>query len=79
LIEDLIIEEAYFAKVERQDFTDDEIRSRLLLAMTNEASDILAEGIAQTAADIDLVTVHGYGFPRWRGGLMHYADSLETK
>jgi 3-hydroxyacyl-CoA dehydrogenase len=22
------------------------------------------------------VLVHGYGFPRWRGGLMHYADSL---
>ena len=79
LIEDLIIEEAYYAKVERQDFTDDEIRSRLLQAMINEASDILADGVAQTAADIDLVTVHGYGFPRWRGGLMHYADSLETK
>ena len=79
LIEDLIIEEAYFAKVERRDFTDDEIRSRLLLAMINEARDILADGIAQTAADIDLVTVHGYGFPRWRGGLMYYADSLEIK
>jgi len=79
LIEDLIVEEAYFAKVERRDFTDDEIQSRLLLAMINEASDILAEGIAQTAADIDLVTVHGYGFPRWRGGLMHYADCLGVK
>ena len=33
-------------------------------------------GIAQSAADIDLVTVFGYGFPRWRGGLMHFADRL---
>ena len=44
--------------------------------MINEAAAILDEGIAQSAADIDLVTVAGYGFPRWRGGLMHYADTL---
>jgi len=48
----------------------------MLLAMINEAASILEEGIANSATDIDLVTVFGYGFPRWRGGLMHYADSL---
>jgi len=76
LIEDLVREEAHFAKVTRRDFTADEIRRRLLLAMINEAADILHEGIAAKASDIDLVTVHGYGFPRWRGGLMHYASTL---
>lgn len=44
--------------------------------MINEAADILGEGIAHSAAEIDLVSVLGYGFPRWRGGLMHYADEL---
>ena len=44
--------------------------------MVNEAANILNEGIAVSAADIDLVLVHGYGFPRKRGGLMHYADQL---
>ena len=44
--------------------------------MINEAANILYEGIAVSAADIDLALVHGYGFPRWRGGLMHYADQL---
>jgi 3-hydroxyacyl-CoA dehydrogenase len=76
LVEDLVREEAYFAKVPRSDFKADEIRRRLLLAVINEAADILHEGIAASAADIDLVLVHGYGFPRWRGGLMHYADTL---
>ena len=47
--------------------------------MINEAADILYEGIAQSARDIDLVTVSGYGFPRWRGGLMHYADTIGVK
>jgi 3-hydroxyacyl-CoA dehydrogenase len=76
IVADLAIEEAHFAKIKRRDFTAEEIRRRLLLAMINEAADILAEGIASSATDIDLVTVFGYGFPRWRGGLMHYADTL---
>ncbi len=79
VVADLGIEEAHFAGIERVEYSADEIRERLTLAMINEASDILHEGIAQSAADIDLVTVFGYGFPRWRGGLMHYADTLGAK
>lgn len=73
LLEDLITEESRFAKVKRRRFSSDDVRRRLLAAMINEAADILREGIARSAADIDLVTVLGYGFPRWRGGLMHFA------
>ena len=76
LIEDLIREEAHFAKVTRTEISEAEIQEQLLLAMINEAADILGEGIAHSAAEIDLVSVLGYGFPRWRGGLMHYADEL---
>lgn len=76
LIEDLVREEAHFAEVSRVEYRPEEIRERLLLAMVNEAAAILEEGIAASSADIDLVTVAGYGFPRWRGGLMHYADSV---
>ena len=76
LVEDMAREEAHYAGVERRDFTEDAIRERLLIAMINEAAAILDEGIAASAADIDLVTVAGYGFPRWRGGLMHYADTI---
>lgn len=75
LIEDLIAEEAHFAGVTRTEIADDVVVERLLLAMINEAACLLGEGIAHSAADIDLVTVFGYGFPRWRGGLMHYADT----
>jgi 3-hydroxyacyl-CoA dehydrogenase len=76
IVADLAIEEAHFSGITRTDYSGQEIRQRLVLAMINEASDILDAGIAQSAGDIDLVTVFGYGFPRWRGGLMHYADSL---
>lgn len=76
LIEDLIREEAYFAGIERKEFSHAEIERRLILAMINEAADILHEGIAASSKDIDLVTILGYGFPRSRGGLMYYADQI---
>ncbi len=76
IVADLALEEAHFAGIERTEYDEAQIVERLTLAMINEATDVLAEGIAQSAADIDLVTVFGYGFPRWRGGLMHYADTL---
>ncbi|MDO6966664.1 3-hydroxyacyl-CoA dehydrogenase NAD-binding domain-containing protein [Rhizobium alvei] len=52
-----------------------QIAARLLDAMAEEGRAILEEQIAGSAADIDLVLIHGYGFPRWRGGPMHYAET----
>lgn len=48
----------------------DVIAGRLVGAMAAEGQAILDEGIAASAADIDLVKIHGYGYPRWRGGPM---------
>ncbi|TKW65589.1 MAG: enoyl-CoA hydratase [Paracoccus denitrificans] len=62
------------AGVTRRDFPEDEIARRLALAMIAEGADIVDEGIANRPADVDLVLVHGYGFPRWRGGPMRLAD-----
>lgn len=76
LVEDLIREEAHFAKVVRRSYSHADIRDRLLCALIDEAAGILEEGIAGRPADIDLVTVHGIGFPRARGGLMFYADEI---
>ncbi len=51
----------------------DGIADRLVAAMADEGERILAEGVADAPVDIDLVEVHGYGFPRWKGGPMHYS------
>lgn len=51
----------------------EDISAHLTAAMAAEGQSILAEGIALKASDIDLVEVHGYGFPRWRGGPMFAA------
>lgn len=47
----------------------------ILWPMVNEATRILEDGTALRASDIDLVEIHGYAFPRWRGGLMHHAQA----
>jgi len=49
------------------------IARRLVAEMAEEAASILAEGVATQPSDIDLVKIHGYGFPRWRGGPMFHA------
>ena len=53
-----------------------EIVDRCILALVNEGARIVQEGIALRASDIDVVYVAGYGFPRYRGGPMLYADML---
>ncbi|MCB8836369.1 3-hydroxyacyl-CoA dehydrogenase NAD-binding domain-containing protein [Aurantimonas sp. VKM B-3413] len=53
-----------------------DIAERLVAGMAEEGAAIIAEGIAGEPGEIDLVEIHGYGFPRWRGGPMHAARSL---
>ncbi|MEM9734759.1 MAG: 3-hydroxyacyl-CoA dehydrogenase NAD-binding domain-containing protein [Pseudomonadota bacterium] len=56
--------------------SNEEIIERCIFALANEGAHVLAEGVAQRASDIDVVYVHGYGFPRWRGGPLHYAQTV---
>jgi len=65
--------------IEQRTFTDEEILRRLLLASVNEACKILEEGKAYRASDIDVMWLHGFGFPRYRGGVMFWADTVGSK
>ena len=60
----------------RRHVEDDEIVERLVYSLVNEGANILAEGIAAKASDIDVVYLNGYGFPAARGGPMYYADTV---
>ncbi|MFV0385417.1 3-hydroxyacyl-CoA dehydrogenase NAD-binding domain-containing protein [Paracoccus sp. (in: a-proteobacteria)] len=75
-IEQIVREESARAGITRQKLSPDEIVLRATTAMIEEGLRILEDGIADNPADIDLVMLHGYGFPRWRGGPMHYAERL---
>ena len=65
--------------VAQRDFTDEEILRRLLFSSVNEACRILEEGKAYRASDIDVMWLYGFGFPRYRGGLMYWADQIGVR
>jgi 3-hydroxyacyl-CoA dehydrogenase len=75
-VEKLIVETAARLGIARAPIAASEIVERLLFPMINEGARILEEGIAKRPGDIDVIWVNGYGFPAWRGGPMHYADTL---
>jgi 3-hydroxyacyl-CoA dehydrogenase len=51
-----------------------EIVERCVFALANEGARVLEEGIAGSAADIDVIYVNGYGFSSSRGGPMHFTQ-----
>ena len=58
---------------------DRQVRTRLILAMINEAARVLEDGIARSAGDVDLAMIMGTGFPPFRGGILRYVDQIHVK
>ncbi len=73
-VETLIDKARADAGVTPRDFDDDEIVRRYMAAMVNEAARVVEEGIARRPLDVDVTLIAGYGFPRYRGGPMKWAD-----
>jgi 3-hydroxyacyl-CoA dehydrogenase len=72
----MIAAEAERLGISQRTFEDREIVERCIFALVNEGARILEEGFAASAADIDAIWCNGYGFPRFRGGPMFYADTV---
>lgn len=62
--------------IERREIPREEMTERMIFALINEGAKIVAEGIAARPSDVDVVWIYGYGFPRWRGGPLAYADEV---
>jgi 3-hydroxyacyl-CoA dehydrogenase len=75
----MFAEEAKRLGVPQRKPSKQEIQERCLYAMINEGALLLEEGVAIRASDIDIVYTAGYGFPRYRGGPMFYADTVGLK
>ncbi|MGF6700439.1 3-hydroxyacyl-CoA dehydrogenase [Paraburkholderia sp. MM5496-R1] len=75
-VEAIIDAERARAGITPRSFTDEQIMRRYLAAMINEGANVVHEGIALRPLDVDVTLLYGYGFPRYRGGPMKYADSV---
>jgi 3-hydroxyacyl-CoA dehydrogenase len=76
LIDRLAEEEAHKRGITRRAVSDDEIVARITTALANEGARVLEEGYATRAGDIDVIYCYGFGFPRYRGGPMFYAETV---
>jgi 3-hydroxyacyl-CoA dehydrogenase len=75
----ILAERAKKLGVQQRQHTKEEIVERCLYPLLNEGIKILEEGVALRASDIDVVWTAGYGFPRYRGGPMFYAEQIGLK
>ncbi|MFL9859139.1 3-hydroxyacyl-CoA dehydrogenase NAD-binding domain-containing protein [Paraburkholderia madseniana] len=75
-VEAIIDAERERAGITPRTFTDEEIVRRYMAAMINEGANVVHEGIALRPLDVDVTFLYGYGFPRYRGGPMKYADTV---
>ena len=73
---EIATEKAKELGIKQRDISDQEILERCIYPLINEGADILKEGIASRASDIDVIYVYGYGFPVFRGGPMQYAEEI---
>ncbi|KIN63436.1 Enoyl-CoA hydratase/isomerase/3-hydroxyacyl-CoA dehydrogenase [Sulfitobacter noctilucicola] len=73
-IAELIAEEQAELGITPRPFSDEDIVRRYMCAMVNEAAKVVGEGIARRPLDVDMTLLFGYGFPRYWGGPMKWAD-----
>lgn len=74
LVEALIKDVSAELGIERRGFSDQEIVERVLVAMANEGAKVVGDGIAIRPSDVDVVYLNGFGFPRYQGGPMYWAE-----
>jgi 3-hydroxyacyl-CoA dehydrogenase/enoyl-CoA hydratase/3-hydroxybutyryl-CoA epimerase len=54
----------------------DEVIKRLLYIQALETARCMEEGVVTTAAEADLGSILGWGFPAWTGGTLSYIDTV---
>lgn len=61
---------------EQKTISDEDIIKRCVYALVNIGAQLCDEEVAARPSDIDLAYIFGFGFPKYRGGPMKYADII---
>ena len=78
-VEALILATSERLGISRRAISPEEIVERALYPLINEGARVVEEGIALRPSDVDVVYANGYGWPRWRGGPLFFADTVGLK
>lgn len=64
------------AQTDHQEFDEQEIIDRMMIAFCNETVRCLEDGIVASPAEADMAMIMGVGFPPFRGGPCRYIDQI---
>ncbi|KAG8070505.1 hypothetical protein GUJ93_ZPchr0006g41151 [Zizania palustris] len=56
--------------------TDQDILEMIFFPVVNEACRVMDENVVIRASDLDIASILGMGFPKYRGGLVFWADTI---
>lgn len=75
-VDNAISEQSVQLGIAQREFTEEDIVKRALFALISEGLQLLEDRIVQRASDLDVIWLHGYGFPRHKGGPMFQAKQF---
>ncbi len=75
-VAELIARHSAARGIARRAIADSEVIERCLYAMINEGARLLQSGVVPRPHEIDVIWLHGFGFPAYLGGPMYYADQV---
>ncbi|XP_064614383.1 peroxisomal bifunctional enzyme-like [Liolophura sinensis] len=75
-VTDIIKKHCQEVGIERRAIPTQEILERSLYPVINEGFRLLEEKIVSCPDEIDMCWLHGFGFPRYHGGPMFYAEQI---
>lgn len=78
LVEDLIREEAWFAKIPQRRFSVQEMQDAMVQALVQEGRALLEDGVLNDPAEYDRLACTGFGFPTALGGPLSWAATQKT-
>ncbi|HEY8943122.1 MAG TPA: 3-hydroxyacyl-CoA dehydrogenase family protein, partial [Polyangiaceae bacterium] len=75
-ISEWIVQQSEQRGITRRNIADEEICERCWFVVVNDAARALDEGIAARPLDVDLIWIHGLGYPSYRGGPLFHSDQM---
>eukprot|EP01103_Thecamoeba_quadrilineata_P010071 TRINITY_DN2081_c0_g1_i1.p1 TRINITY_DN2081_c0_g1~~TRINITY_DN2081_c0_g1_i1.p1 ORF type:complete len:423 (+),score=100.75 TRINITY_DN2081_c0_g1_i1:1159-2427(+) len=76
VVEKIIVERSKEIGIERRKISDDEILERVVYTVINEGFRVIEEGIVSRPSDLDVISVYGYGWPKFTGGPIFYGVNV---
>ncbi len=75
-VEAIFVKHSESVGIARRSVDDEEVRNRCIDALINEGARLVGDGLCPRALEVDMVAIHGLGYPVYLGGPLFHATQL---